>query len=126
MPQQGYVRWLQGSSYGTPANANGNGNLGEVSGVTGAIMAEVVESAGGTATLNLEGSMDATFANAYLLGYQAVNGQSALARAAAALSVTANLKAVYQILDPYPFIRARISAIAGSALIVVRLYYVAN
>lgn len=126
MPQQAYVRWLQGSSYAAPATANGNGVLGEVSGVTGAIMAEVVESAGGTATLNLEGALDANFTNAYLLGYQPVNGQSALARAAVALSVTANLKAVYQILDPYPFIRARISAIAGGALIVVRLYYVAN
>jgi hypothetical protein len=88
-------------------------------------MAEVVESLGGTATLNIEGSFDATFANAYLVGYQPVNGQVTLTRAAAALAVTANSKAVYQILDAYPFIRARISGIA-SAAIAVRLYYVAN
>jgi hypothetical protein len=83
---------------------------------------EVVESAGGTATVNLEGAMDNTFAHAYLLGYQPINGQATLTRAAVALAVTANLAAVYQILDPYPFLRARISAM-NSAGVAIRLYY---
>jgi hypothetical protein len=122
--QQALSVFLQGTGYAAGAGANGNGVIGETSGITGTIMMEVVENGGGTATLNIEGAMDQTFTNNYIVGYQRVDGQAALTRAAAALSVTAALKGVYQILDPYPFIRARISAIAGGAAIIVRLYAV--
>lgn len=106
----------------TSASATGNGTNLEVDGVTGAIQLEVAETNGGTATVNFEGLFDA--ANWYLVGYQQVDATASPARAAAALSVLANSRHVYQLLDPYPLMRARISAVATSPSVTVKGYIV--
>ncbi len=114
----------------TGATANGNGVLIETDGWNGAIMIEVVEISGGTATLTLQGTYDrigtaaGAGSNWYNVGYQRVDGQNTVTRSAAAISVTATSKQVFQVLDLYPVMRAVISAIAGSGSIVVRAYLV--
>ena len=109
---------------GTPsaaATANGNGTPADF--LAGrAELVEVVESNGGTCTLTFEGSFDGT--NWYVVGFQPVGNQATLTRTVTPLSVTANLKQTYQILDNYPQVRARISSIAGSANVTVKLYEV--
>lgn len=105
------------------ATANGNGTSLPVEGVDSAIQLEVVETAGGTCTLALQGSFDAG-ANWYALGYQQVDNTASPARAVANLSVGANSAHVYQVLDPYPQMRAVISAVAGGASVSVRAYTV--
>lgn len=116
--QEGLVVPLQ-----TAATANGNGQNESVSGFNGVLNVEIVETAGGTATVTLEGWMS-TAGGWHALGYQQIDGQASLSRAATGISVTANMSKVFQILDPYPTIRARISSIAGGASVNVTLYKV--
>ena len=118
--QDGVVSVLQNA-----ATAIGNGQNESVSGFNGVLNVEIVETAGGaaTATVVLEGWMT-TAGGWHALGYQQIDGVASLTRAATGISVTASMSKVYQILDPYPTIRARISAIANSASVNVTLYKV--
>lgn len=106
------------------ATAAVNGAISESGGWLGSIIAEIVESNGGTSTanINFEGSLDPTFATAYAVGYQRVDATPTLARATATVAVTASLKQVFQILDPYPYLRARLSSPANGAIVTVRLF----
>src|SRR5436309_14474457 len=105
------------------ATVNGNGTVLDLSGVTdsGKVLLEVRETAGGTATLTLQAAFDGGFANTYAPAYQRVDNQATLTRAVAAISVTANLTAVFQLIELYPQIRAVLSASTGST-VTVRAY----
>lgn len=103
------------------ATATGNGTVADTAGFASALL-EVQETAGGTATATVvpEGSFDGT--TWYALGFQPIDAQATLTRTVTAISVTASAKHVYQVLDFYPQMRARISAIANSASINAKLY----
>ena len=103
------------------ATANGNGTSANVDGFAGAVVVEVVETAGGTCTLNLEGSFDGS--TWYALGYSQVDNIASPARAVAAIAVAASSSHVYNILDTYKLIRARISASGGESLTVTLRAY---
>lgn len=107
----------------TAALANGNGTSLQAQGTDSAIQIEIVETAGGTATVTFEGSFDAG-TNWYAVGYQQIDATASPTRAVTGVSVGASSAHVYQILDPYPQLRARISAIAGSGSVTVRAYTV--
>lgn len=119
--QQTYLAFMQGSAAGGAA-VNGNGAPAFVGGYLGAQQVEIVESAGGTCTVTLQGSMDGV--NWYSVGYQQVDAVLAPARSVSAISVLANSKHVYQVLDPYEQLRAVISSIAGGAAVRARVYLV--
>ena len=102
------------------ATANGNGTPAEVQGFTGAQQVEVRETNGGTCTVTLQGSFDGT--NWYSVGYYQIDNNASLTRAVAAISVLATSAHVYQILDPYPQVRAAISSVASSPVVTVKLY----
>lgn len=104
------------------ALANGNGTALSTDGIDSAIQVEIVESAGGTATVTFEGSFQG--GTWYAAGYQQVDAIAAPARAVTGVSVLANSSHVYQVLDPYPQLRARISSYAGAANVTVRAYLV--
>ena len=105
----------------TGATANGNGNA-HVMPYTGAIQVEIQETHGSSAsaTVALQGSFDGS--TWYAVGYYQVDGVTSLTRSVANISVTASMKHVYQVLDPYPQMQAVISSIANSASIIVRAY----
>lgn len=124
--QAGNISYFQGTS-GSPAvgaTANGNGLVLDASGIDGAIQVEIQETNGGTATVTFEGSFDGT--TWYAAGYQQVDAVASPARSVSGVSVLANSAHVYQILDPYPSLRARISSVASSPKIVARVYTVAG
>jgi hypothetical protein len=104
----------------TKASTNNNGTQHTMQGYNGAIQMEVVESNGGTATLAFQGSFDST--NWYAVGYYQVDNNASLSRSVSNVSVTANMKHVYQLLDPYPQVRAVLSSVASTPNIVVRAY----
>lgn len=104
------------------ATANGNGTAAQVDGCTGAQQVEVAETNGGTCTLAIQGSFDGT--NWYAVGYQQVDNIPTPARAVANIAVAASSRHVYQVLDPYNFIRTVISGIAGSAHVTTKVYAV--
>jgi hypothetical protein len=104
------------------ATANGNGTTADASGFSGAIAVEIAESAGGTATVTLQGSFDGT--NWYSLGYQQTDGTASPARATGGISVLANARHVYQVLDAYMQIRAVISAVAAGGTITAKAYMI--
>jgi len=81
-------------------------------GYNGAISIEIVENNVGAATVQIEGSFDGV--NWYGVGYQRIDGQATLTRAAGAFAVVQNNKYVLQVLDSYPLMRVRPSANAGS------------
>ena len=91
-------------------------------GYDAAVQVEVVETAGGTCTLQFNGSFDGK--NWYVVGHQRVDNQASPSRSVTAVSVTASLKAVYQLLDPYPLYQAVITN-SSSQTVNVRLYAVA-
>jgi hypothetical protein len=103
---------------GVSTNTN-SGNI-DISGYNGALNLEVRETNGGTFTLAIQGSFDGS--NFYNVGYQRIDGQTTLTRTASNLSVTANLAAVYQILDPYPILKVTTSSAASSPVLTVKLY----
>jgi hypothetical protein len=119
------IKYFQGTvgSPPTGATANGNGFPHSTAGYTGALQVEVVESAGGTATLAFQGSFDGG-SNWYAVGYYQVDGNATLTRTVTSVSVTANMAHVYQLLDPYPEMRAVLSSVAGGATVVARIYCV--
>jgi hypothetical protein len=119
------IKYFQGTvgSPATGATANGNGVAHSTAGYTGALQVEVVESAGGTATLAFQGSFDGG-SNWYAVGYYQVDANATLTRTVSNVSVTANMKHVYQLLDPYPQMRAVLSSVAGSANVLARIYCV--
>ena len=115
------IYYLQGSAAGG-ATANGAGTPANVPGYQRAIMVEFQETAGGTATVQFNGSFDGT--TWYVVGHQLVSNTASPARSVTALSVTASLTGVIQLLDAYPQYQAVISSIAAATLM-VRLYGVA-
>ena len=117
------VTYLQGAN-GAPATGNGNGVPFDSSLFLQAQIVEIAETNGGTATVTLEGSFDGT--NWYAVGYQQTDATASLARAASGISVAANSRHVYQVLDPYPQIRARISGSASSPNVTVKMYAVGS
>lgn len=116
LTQESDIEYLQQG-----ATANGNGTPVNTAGYTGAIQVEIQETAGGTCTVTLQGSFDGT--TWYAVGYQRVDAQATLTRAVTGISVTANLKAVFQVLDPYPELRAPVSASAAEN-VTVKAYLV--
>lgn len=104
------------------ATANGNGVAPDTSGFAGAQMIEIAETGGGTATVTIQGSFDGT--NWYSVGYQQVDATASPARATGGISVLANSRHVYQVLDAYPQLRAPVSAVAGGANVTVKSYMI--
>lgn len=106
------------------ATVNGNGVAVTVDGYNGAQILEIFETAGGTGTVSLQGSMDGA---AWMpnIGYQQTDGQATPTRSVQNIGVGANSRHFYQILDPYKYIRCVISSIAGNAVITARVYAVA-
>jgi len=105
------------------ATTNVNGTAVDTSQFGNKILLEVQETAGGTATLTPEGSFDGT--QWYALGFQPIGAQATLTRTVTAISVTANLKQTYQILDQYPQTRARLSGVTA-ATVTVKLFGVSS
>jgi hypothetical protein len=102
--------------------AAANGSTADCSGAARALV-EVRETAGGTATVTLEGGFDGGFNPAYAIGFQQVSGQAAPTRSVTPIAVTANGSGAYQLLDLYPFLRARVSSPAGGASITARVAF---
>jgi hypothetical protein len=102
------------------ATSNGNGTVATVDGYNGAQQVEVAETAGGTCTLAIQGSFDNT--NFYAVGYQQVDNTTTPARSVGNISVAASTRHVYQILDPYKYLRTVISAIAGGGTVTTKVY----
>lgn len=84
----------------------------------GTLLAEVQETAGGTATVQFQGSFDGS--TWYSLGYERVDATGSPSRVVTDLSVSANMAHVYALLDIYPLTRANVSAIS-SATVTVKL-----
>lgn len=132
MPEITTTESLDEQAYGlttlqNAATANGNGTAAIVGGYTGAIQVEIVESGGGTATVALQGALaqpGAASPNWYSVGYQQIDGLATLARSVSAISVAANSKHVYQVLDPYVLLQAVLSSVAGGAVVTVKVYAV--
>jgi hypothetical protein len=108
------------------AAANGNGTPAQTDGLDAAQQVEIVETNGGTCTVTFEGSFDGKFTNVYAIGYYQVDGTATLTRTVTGVSVTANSAHVYQLLDPYPQVRARISSVASTPSVTVRMYGIAT
>ena len=104
---------------GSPIIANGSTTALDVSGYKTQYV-ELNETAGGTATVQFQGSFDAV--NWYTIGQARVDGQATTTRSVTAASVTANLKAVWNLIDIYPLIRLTTTALAGSASITASFY----
>jgi len=103
------------------AIGNGNGTTVNTSGLNGAQMVQIDQTGTGSCTVNLQGSYDGV--NFFNIGYYQVDGVAAIARAVAALSITAGpFHHAYQLLDYYPQVRAPISATAGTLACTVKLY----
>jgi hypothetical protein len=83
-------------------------------------LVEISETNGGTATVTLEGSFDGT--NWYSVGYQQIDATASPSRAASGISVSANTRHVYEVLDRSPYFRARISSPSTTPKVTVRLY----
>jgi hypothetical protein len=133
-PQPTWFVYLQGSEIEGGANAgeaqgstaSGPGQIQQVDGYLGAQQLEVVEMAGGTATLTIQGNMDGNpSGNWYSVGYQQVDNQATPTRAVTGISITAYSAHIYQILDPYRFIRVVLSSMTGGATVYARVYLVA-
>lgn len=103
-------------------SANGNSANQDTNGFLSAQQIEIVESNGGTATLTIQGTFDGT--NFYSCGYQLVDNTASPARAVAGIAVTANSRHVYQVLDPYPYLRINVASVASSPVLTVKLYAV--
>ena len=109
------LQYLQNAQTST-----GVGTLVESEGFDGVLNVEIVETLGGTATVSLQGSFDGG-TNWYSVGYQQIDATASLTRAVSAISVSASSAHVYQILDPYPKVRANVTA-NSSASVSVRVY----
>lgn len=81
---------------------------------------ELVEMGGGTATLTLQGSLEAG-SRWYTIGVQHLDGQATLTRAIS-VSVTASMSQYWQVLDLYPLIRGVLGSPAGGVALTAYLY----
>ena len=106
------------------------------SGLNGAIMFELIENnIAGSGQITLEGSFQNTAgltgssALWYPLGYYTIvsNGTTSdtLTRAHAAITLTQNGRYVLQVLDAYPYMRARVNSNGSSASLTVNVYSMA-
>lgn len=111
---------LQASKLFPPlaVNTSTTGGILDASGIHGLLMCEIVEGNIGAASVVMEGSFDQV--NWYVVGYQLVSNVQTPARAVAGFSVVQNTKQVLQILDYYPYLRARPNTNSGS--LTVRYY----
>lgn len=98
------------------------GTVASVDGFNGVQNLELQETAGGTATVQLQGSMDGTVW--YAAGYQQVDSVADPMRSVTAISVTANTAHVYEVLDGYRLLRANITAISAAS-VTARVYVMA-
>lgn len=105
-------------------------------GMNGAIMFEIIENnVAGGASLILEGSFQNTLGLTassvlwYPLGYYVVVSAgttgTTLTRAQGTLAIAQNSRYVVQVLDAYPYMRARLTANASSASITLNAYALA-
>jgi hypothetical protein len=106
------------------ATADGNGTAAVTDGYNGCQMIEVQKTGAGSCTLTVEGSFDG--ASWYAVGYYPVDGQATLTRAVSGIALGAgSVTHVFQVLDLYPQIRARISGTSGAVSVTAKLYAVA-
>lgn len=96
------------------ATTTTTGTTASADGFNGVQNVEIQETAGGTATIALQGSMDGT--TWYAAGYQQVDGVNDPMRTVTAVTVAANSAHVYEVLDGYRFLRANITAISGASV----------
>jgi hypothetical protein len=101
------------------ATTNGNGNVALVAGYSGPQTLELNESAGGTCTVQLQGSFDGI--TWYAVGYAQVDNVSNPARSVANITVAASTKHVYAVYDTYSQIRAVMSSVAGGCTLTATL-----
>ena len=105
-------------------------------GVNGAIMFEIVEgNVAGGASLIIEGSfqnsagLTASSALWYPLGFYPIvtagTTQTTLTRTQGTIAISQNSRYVWQVLDAYPYVRARLTANASAASISVNVYALA-
>lgn len=103
------------------------------SGMNGAIMFEIIENnVAGGASLIIEGSFQNTVgltgssALWYPLGFYPIvtagTTQTTLTRTQGTQAITTNQRYVWQVLDAYPYVRARLTANASSASLSVNVY----
>jgi hypothetical protein len=103
------------------ATADGNGTLAVTDGYNGNQILEIQKSGTGTTGVVLEGSFDSS--TWYPCAYQQTDGITNLARAVATIALAAGIvNHVYQLLDTFPFVRARITGTAGAVSVLARLY----
>jgi len=103
------------------ASADGNGTLAIADGYNGNNILEIQKTGAGTTGVVIEGSFDATVW--YPCAYQQTDGITSLARAVATISLAAGaVNHVFQLLDTFPFIRARMTGTAGAVSVLARLY----
>ena len=108
----------------TSVTVNGNGPAVDTGGYDAAQQVQIAETGGGTATVVLQGSIDGT--NWFTVGYQQIDAIAAPARSVTAISVTAHSAHVYQVLDPYPQLRAVVSAVAAGAVVSATIYCIGS
>jgi hypothetical protein len=103
------------------------------SGMNGAIMFEIVENnVAGSASVIIEGSfqntagLTASSALWYALGYYVIvsagTTQTTLTRSQGTLAISQNSRYVLQVLDAYPYMRARCTANGSSASLSINVY----
>ena len=103
------------------ATADGAGTAALTDGYKGCLIVELQKTGTGTTTVIFEGSFDQV--TWYSLGYQQTDAVAAPARAVAAVALGAGaVNHVYQILDDYPYLRARLSGTAGAISVQAKLY----
>jgi hypothetical protein len=118
------VPWIdaEGSGpLGTPliknVVANGNGVWTDLSGWK-VVYLEIIEGAGGTATLTIQGSLNGT--QVYTLATAPVGG--ATITYTGTVAVTANQAIYYTLRDLAPLVRVNVAAVAGGASVSVNVY----
>jgi hypothetical protein len=103
------------------ATADGNGAVALADGYNGNNILEIQKSGAGTTSVAIEGSFDSS--TWYAAGYQQTDGQATLARSVSTIAIAAGaVNHVYQLLDTFPFIRARMTGTAGAVSVLARLY----
>jgi hypothetical protein len=103
------------------ATADGPGSVGSADGMNGGSSVEIQKTGSGTTGLVLEGSFDQ--AVWYAIGYQQVDGISNLVRSVAQIAVGSGaVNHIYQLLDTYPYVRARLTGTSGAISLLARLY----
>ena len=106
------------------ATAVGPGNPAVLEGYNGICQMILINTGAGTATIQLEGSLDYT--NWFTIGYARIDGQANLARSVAAIALGAagsgSDKQVFIIQDLYVYVRARIVSVVAPVSITANIY----